>query len=63
MGGMHAWHGGVHAWHWGCVARDVWQGACVVGETATAADGTPQQTVRILLECILVGTDFTCLYL
>ena len=52
-GDVHAWCGGRCVW-WGCawwgghmhgggvcmVEMYAWQGACVVGETVTAADGT-----------------------
>ena len=50
VGSMHdrGMHGGEHAWQGACVAGGhAWQGcvrgqeACMAGETATAADGTP----------------------
>ena len=49
-GGEHVWQGGMHGKSWACVARGVaWQ------------ERRPlQQTVRILLECILVTTIYTC---
>ena len=35
MHGMCVWHGGMHG-----SGGYAWQGACVTGDTATAADGT-----------------------
>ena len=43
VGDMHGggMHGRGHACLWACVAGEcAWQGGCVAGETATAADGT-----------------------
>ena len=54
--GHHAWQGGC-AWQGTCMAGVcVWWGVCMVGEGGHAwQERQPlQQTVRILLECILV---------
>ena len=67
-GGGHAWQGGMHsgggmcgrwhAWQEGCEARGAWmaRGACMAGETATAADATHPTGMHSWLRLWLLRT-------
>ena len=68
-GGWHVWWGEGHVWQGACMAGDMhdrghgWQGVCVAGGMDDRGGGGHawqktrplERTVRILLECILVG--------